>query len=307
MSRTANSGRRSTRLGGLAVLVALVAALLSTGSSQAAGVTITIKNFQFTPTPAKIGVGGTVTWINKDIGDHKIIFNDGVYPSSQLLAPGEKYSVKMKRAGTVNYYDGVAGFMTGTIFVSAAAAPTAAPKATSKPKATPRPTAKPTAKPAATAKATAKPAASATAVAVAESVGPSQPPEAGGTTGDGSSPPPDSTISSTGSSNDGGISLGVWLLLIGGVGIAFVGGIWFSSSRRRPPSPPLVREAALAPPVRPSTNPSITTVEPRPRAAVPPSAPAPQAQVPGDVDEDAPLDSRRRGFQAPENDPPQGL
>jgi len=300
-------GFRPIRVAGLAMASAMLAVVIFAGGGSAAGVTITIKNFQFLPTPAKVVVGQTVTFVNKDFGDHKIVFNDGLYRASPLLAPGQIYSVKMTRAGTVNYYDGVASFVTGTILVASGPAPTARPTPRPTPNATPKPTAQPaataspkaTTKPAATTRPSAKasPGASVTAAAVVKepagsgSLAPNVPTSSSGETGA-------LPQSSGDSSGFGGV-----LAIVGLAALALLAGVWVTTNRRnRPPTvgaaaPPL--PVAPVPPPAATPQPSLPAPVRRPVAGQPrrverPTS-EPEPSYPYDVDEDAPIEASRPG------------
>ena len=200
--RAARSTRPSAALGLVGVLLAT---MLATGVTQAASVTITIKNYVFTPSPLTIVAGTTVTWVNKDPTEHQIVSDTGAFPSSRLLKTGETYSVKFSKAGTFNYRDGFNAIIRGTIVVTAA--PKATPKPTPKPtprptpRVTPKPTARPTAAPAATPVVTVEP----TFVAT---VAPATPSPAPGVTGS-ESPGDGSTTAPGGSVGDGSGSSGV--------------------------------------------------------------------------------------------------
>ncbi len=305
-----NHGRPVARLTSAFAIVLAVALFGAFGGADAAGTVVRIKGFGYFPSPVTIYAGQTVTWVNDDAVDHWVIDLSDASPAfvaSQTIKPGEKYSAVFSSAGTVRYTDALYPFMVGTVIVKAGPGPT--PKPTAKPATTPKPTAKATAKPAATAKPTAKPAATAkptpapaasSTTAAAASVSPetSGPPEAGGTTtepGESAGPGPASTT--PGGSPDSGGGLGSVLALLGLAGLAFVGGIWFATSRRR--SPP----ASLTGPYQ-SIPSRVATAVPVPTAAAIAPAPAPPAtaplgppeggrQVPGDVDEDAPLQAAR--------------
>ena len=223
----------------LAAVGALLATILATGLTQAASATIVAQYYAFSPSPLTIVVGSTVTWVNKDANQLKIVSDTGAFPSSRLLNPGDKFSVKFSKAGTYNYYDGFGGFMKGTIIV------TAAPKAT--PKATPRPTVKPTAKPPAapTAAPTAVPSVTAeptpTAIAGASS-GPTDAATGSPTPGNGSSAAPGASGgdgSSAGSGSDSGsLDIGSILFGLALAVLLFFAWLGVQTFRRNRPGPP---------------------------------------------------------------------
>ena len=161
----ANSSRRSMAVG---LVGALLAAMLVTGLTTAASVTITIEHYIFSPSPLNIATGTTVTWISKDPTVHQVVSDTGAFPKSKLLNAGDKYSVTFTKAGTYAYHDGFGTTLRGTIVVTGP--PKATPKPTVKPapNPTPRPTVKPTAKPTTVPTAAATPIAEATPAATAE-------------------------------------------------------------------------------------------------------------------------------------------
>jgi len=67
-----------------------IAALCAAPSSLAAGVTVGVKNFDFTPGTQTIGVGDTVTWS----------FNEGDHSSTSVGGQAEKWDSKVKPAGS---------------------------------------------------------------------------------------------------------------------------------------------------------------------------------------------------------------
>jgi len=228
----------------LAIMVGLLVAVVPAATAGAAGYTVVMKNVQFSPSPLKVRVGDTITWANRDIIAHKIVADSGGFATTPILQPGDNYKTKITKAGTLPYHDSLNPSVKGTLIVSAA--PAATPKPTAKPTARPtakptaRPTAKPTAKPTATpteeptAAPTAAPEATASAstVAVVESAGSSEPPAGAGTTGSASGEP--AAVTAGVASDAGGFGILTWIVLIGLVGLAFGGGIWFATMRRRP-------------------------------------------------------------------------
>jgi plastocyanin len=233
---TRSSGRSIT----LAVVGALLATMLATGLTQAASATIVAQYYAFSPSPLTIVAGSTVTWVNKDANQLKIVSDTGAFPSSGLLNPGDKYSVKFSKAGTFNYHDGFNDFMRGTIIV------TAAPKATPKP--TPRPTPKPTVKPTAapTVVPTAAPSVTEEPTATAIEEPSSGPTDAGATgsatPGSGASAAPGGSGgdgSSAGSgSGSGSLDIGSILFGLALAVLLFFAWLGVQSFRRNRPGPP---------------------------------------------------------------------
>jgi hypothetical protein len=90
----------------------------------------------------------------------------------------------------------------------------------------------------------------------------------------------------------------VWLLFAGIIGVAFTGGIWFSSRRGASPAGNRSGEMAPTSAVPPFPTPPIPAIEPRPRASATPATPIVRAQMPGEIDEEAPLENHRRTFRS---------
>jgi plastocyanin len=308
-----HSARRSGRARALGLLVAatlgVTIALQSPLGVLASGPTVTITT-HFDPSPVTITAGQTVTWVNKDTSAHWVIAERNTFPTSGSIKPGGSYRLVFRQIGTYPYQDEY-GNRSGTVIVTAAPPPTPTPKPTAKP--TPRPTPRPTARPKATAKptvkATPKPTktpvvtASPTTAAVALPTPEASGPPVGGagtTTEPGGSPGPGAAVPVE-SSGDGIGGLGLILLLIALGGAAFVGGIWFASSRRNPAPAPLVPEVRAAPYASPPLDPLIAagagSAAARANAATiatpPPPVGTTRHQMPGDVVEDQPLQSSR--------------
>ncbi len=269
-----------------------------TGAADAAGAVVDITDYGFAPSPVTITVGQTVTWVNKGAVPHWVEPGTGTYGggfiASPKIPPGGKYTATFSTVGTYTYHDAFYPFMSGTIDVKPAPAPTAkptakptaraTPKLTAKPAATARPTAKLTAKPAASARPTVAPSAAASATTEAAAPGSpdrSEPPTAGGTTTgpDGSTGPGSTT---PGGSSDGGGAFGTSLLLIVLVGLAFVGGIWFSTSRRGSAPKPLAAGSGSA----------AALADAAAKRPPPPISQRPAAS-PDEFDEDSPIQATR--------------
>lgn len=77
----------------------------------------------YSPFEAKIKVGGTVTWINKDSSAHTATSGtitkgpDGKFDTG-LLQSGEKFSQKFDKAGKYEYFDIIHPWMKGKVTVS---------------------------------------------------------------------------------------------------------------------------------------------------------------------------------------------
>lgn len=311
------AGATRRLVAGLAAVSLVLAGIVGlAGPVGAAGYTIVMDNVQFSPSPLNIRLGDTITWLNRDIIPHQVVPDNGGFTKTPILQPGQSYRTKITKVGTVGYHDSLNTFMRGTLIV--ASAPTAKPTPKPTPKPTAKPTPKPTPKPTATPKATPTVAPSATGTpASAGSSGSPGSSEAvvGGTTGGsgtpGSSGSPGGAGSTTsGGSTEGGLGgLGAILLLVGLVGAAFAGGIWFATSRRdRPPAPLIAEVTATAP--RPPIDPllaasagsaaarenaaSIAAVAADAAAGTGTEGPGVEAagRTAAEIDEDAPLGSQ---------------
>jgi plastocyanin len=108
----------------LVVFCACVAALTQTKgepvAAAAAGKTVTLTNFQFTPKLITVKAGSTVTWVNKE-GTHSVNADDDSW-SSPTLKAGQSFSHQFDTPGTFRYhcsFHGSAGGgnMAGTVRV----------------------------------------------------------------------------------------------------------------------------------------------------------------------------------------------
>ncbi len=79
----------------------------------------TISNFSFSPEPARIPVGATLTWTNKDSSAHTVTADDGSWTSTSLNKDGT-FSHAFSQPGTVRYHCAIHDSMTGTVVVEAA-------------------------------------------------------------------------------------------------------------------------------------------------------------------------------------------
>jgi plastocyanin len=74
----------------LLILVALVA-LGAAPAASAATVTVAINRTGFTPNPARIETGDTITWTNSDTRNRQVISRSAGF-ASPILQPGETFS-----------------------------------------------------------------------------------------------------------------------------------------------------------------------------------------------------------------------
>jgi amicyanin len=88
-----------------------------------AGNTVTIQNFAFSPPTMTVSQGTTVTWVNKDSADHRIINDasgsnaEGAIFTSPILPQGASYSFTFNIPGTYPYHCTIHPSMKGTITV----------------------------------------------------------------------------------------------------------------------------------------------------------------------------------------------
>jgi plastocyanin len=87
------------------------------GSTDAAGESVDIQDFAFSPDTLEISVGTTVTWTNGDAAPHTATAEDGAFDSGSL-ATGDSYSFTFEEPGTYSYFCEFHPNMQGTIVVS---------------------------------------------------------------------------------------------------------------------------------------------------------------------------------------------
>ena len=94
----------------LGLLLLVVTLLLHTSGSVAGaqtpapgGVTVTMKEFQFTPKEVKVKVGTTVTWTNSGTTKHSATAIDKSF-NTRNLEPGDTKSVTFSTPGTFVYH-----------------------------------------------------------------------------------------------------------------------------------------------------------------------------------------------------------
>lgn len=123
--------RTTTLITGLLLAAALAAcgssssggsAAVNPGSTPgvAAGPTVTIKDFKFTPSTLNVKVGTTVTFVQEDSVPHNATGtgSDDVIKSSSALSKGQTYTVTFTKAGTYPYMCSIHPYMTGTVVVT---------------------------------------------------------------------------------------------------------------------------------------------------------------------------------------------
>jgi plastocyanin len=105
------------------LLVTTALALAAAPTAAADTVTVAINRAGFTPNPARITAGDTVTWTNSDTRNRQVISKAAGF-ASPILKPGETYSHTFKVAGTFVYEETlVEPTQKGRVIVAAAATP----------------------------------------------------------------------------------------------------------------------------------------------------------------------------------------
>ena len=97
------------------ILVAL--AVLAIPSAFAATKTVDVTRAGFTPSKVTVEFGDTVTWTNKDNQSHQLLFDQGAWPTSPVLAENQTYSVTFTKSGNFGYRDAFATNRRGTVTV----------------------------------------------------------------------------------------------------------------------------------------------------------------------------------------------
>ena len=120
-------GRSSLIVTALVVFALMVVACGSSSSAPDAsrlhpkqssnGTTITIKNFEFSPSPLRVKVGDTVSVHNTDSTAHTVTANDGSFDTGDI-GGGKTASFRVKKAGTVPYHCDIHQFMHGDLTVT---------------------------------------------------------------------------------------------------------------------------------------------------------------------------------------------
>jgi amicyanin len=83
--------------------------------SVAAGPTVTIKDFKFSPATLNVKVGTTVTFVQEDSVPHNVT---GGILQSPTLTTGQTYTATFTKAGTYPYICSIHPFMHGTVVVT---------------------------------------------------------------------------------------------------------------------------------------------------------------------------------------------
>ena len=81
----------------------------------------------FSPNPIQITAGSTVTWTNRTGPRHTATSDTGAWTTGNIAPGGTSAAIAFPTAGTFPYHCAIHPSMTGTVIVSAAAAPGSAP------------------------------------------------------------------------------------------------------------------------------------------------------------------------------------
>lgn len=119
---------RPNRVRGIVLLVALAVALTGCGGGggkqadapgvpPGGGTSIVIKDFAFSPVPAQVRLGQSITVTNEDNSTHTLTVPGGI--DSGHLAPGASFTFTPERAGTLDYLCDIHQYMKGRIVVAA--------------------------------------------------------------------------------------------------------------------------------------------------------------------------------------------
>jgi plastocyanin len=81
-------------------------------------VEVQIQNFAFEPAEARVTVGTTITWTNRDLVPHTVTLRNGMADSG-ILRPRQTFSYTFASPGAFEYYCRVHPSMVGTVVVVA--------------------------------------------------------------------------------------------------------------------------------------------------------------------------------------------
>jgi plastocyanin len=113
------------RLARKALPIAVLLAVFAQSDAWATVVNVTISDFQFTPSLAKLRAGDSVTWTNNGPSSHTTT-SDAPFSlwDSGTLAPGQTYPWPFNAAGIFPYHCSIHPSMHGQIGVKGSAFPT---------------------------------------------------------------------------------------------------------------------------------------------------------------------------------------
>jgi plastocyanin len=104
-------------------MVAIVATglvLLQVSAVLAAGASVTINNYKYTPASIAVTPGTTITWTNRQSDDnHTVTADNGSFDTGVIKKAGGSASLTFNTVGTFTYHCTIHSFMHGTVVVSA--------------------------------------------------------------------------------------------------------------------------------------------------------------------------------------------
>jgi plastocyanin len=113
----------------LLLSIPAVVAVMAIAPALSATKTVDITQAGFTPNKVTIDFGDTVTWTNKDTGNHQVLADQTAFPTSPVLAANQTYSYTFAKSGSFGYRDALNTKRRGTVIVRAGVSLTAAPPA----------------------------------------------------------------------------------------------------------------------------------------------------------------------------------
>ena len=99
----------------LCIPAAFAVLAIAPALSATKGVDITVAGF--TPNRTTINFGDTVTWTNKDTGNHQVLADQAAFPTSPVLTANQSYSYTFAKSGTFGYRDAFNTKRRGTVVV----------------------------------------------------------------------------------------------------------------------------------------------------------------------------------------------
>jgi plastocyanin len=87
-------------------------------TSVISNISVSIKNFAFSPATLNIKTGTKVTWTNNDSVSHTVTSDSGTTLNSSTLAPGQSYGVTFTNPVSVGYHCSIHPMMKGTVVVT---------------------------------------------------------------------------------------------------------------------------------------------------------------------------------------------
>ena len=111
----------------LSLLIVALALLTIPSALSATTKNVDITQAGFTPGKVTIDYGDTVTWTNKDAGNHQVLADQLTFPTSPVLAQNQTYSYTFTKSGSFGYRDALHTNRRGTVVVRAGVSITATP------------------------------------------------------------------------------------------------------------------------------------------------------------------------------------